>query len=283
LLTVACYSYKGGAGRSTSAANLAVELARNGNKVAIIDADLTAPGLHYIFNVEEMTKLDSYKGTHHLATGWLRAKEFFTEGVFFIDVGKLESNMEWGLPEGAVVSFLASSPGQHPNVKNDAEKPAGIIDNFESIKEELSTRGYNYLIIDSASGITPISVTCFHCCDLLLVFFRWTLQHVRGTIECVETLKKVNNKFKLDYTMQTVATSVPSDEELKGQTDEIRRKLLNDRAISRQALMNINAIPIVEIGEHLPFKWNESITNDPELFIPLAKYVNSLSRNKRGA
>ena len=70
MFTVTCFSYKGGAGRSTSAANLAFELAKDGNKVAIIDADLTAPGLHYIFNAEkESTSSPLYLGTHHLVNG----------------------------------------------------------------------------------------------------------------------------------------------------------------------------------------------------------------------
>ncbi|MCP5107389.1 MAG: P-loop NTPase, partial [bacterium] len=46
-----CYSYKGGSGRSTAAANIAGSLFRNGMKVACMDMDFGAPGLHEIIKV----------------------------------------------------------------------------------------------------------------------------------------------------------------------------------------------------------------------------------------
>ena len=39
------YSFKGGVGRSLALVNVAVELAKDGNNVAIVDFDLEAPGL----------------------------------------------------------------------------------------------------------------------------------------------------------------------------------------------------------------------------------------------
>src|SRR5882757_480564 len=46
---VTFYSYKGGVGRSSTLANVAVLLARWGYRVLAIDWDLEAPGLHYYF------------------------------------------------------------------------------------------------------------------------------------------------------------------------------------------------------------------------------------------
>src|SRR4051812_3785688 len=43
---VTFYSYKGGTGRSMALANVAWILAANGKRVAVIDWDLEAPGLH---------------------------------------------------------------------------------------------------------------------------------------------------------------------------------------------------------------------------------------------
>jgi len=42
---VAFYSFKGGVGRSTALAAFAIHRAREGERVAVIDADLDAPGI----------------------------------------------------------------------------------------------------------------------------------------------------------------------------------------------------------------------------------------------
>jgi len=60
---IAIHSYRGGTGKSTTTANLAVMLALYGKKVATIDLDLTSPGLHVIYQVSQTmmkTTLNDY-------------------------------------------------------------------------------------------------------------------------------------------------------------------------------------------------------------------------------
>ena len=49
---IGIHSDRGGSGKTTLAANLAYVLARNGAKVAVLDADLQAPELHTLLGVE---------------------------------------------------------------------------------------------------------------------------------------------------------------------------------------------------------------------------------------
>ena len=50
---IAVISGKGGVGKSTVAANLAVSLAKSGSKVGILDADVLGPSVPIMFNVED--------------------------------------------------------------------------------------------------------------------------------------------------------------------------------------------------------------------------------------
>src|SRR5271170_5698666 len=52
-LIVTFYSWKGGVGRTMALANTAVQLARKGNRVLIVDWDLEAPGLSKYFEGKE--------------------------------------------------------------------------------------------------------------------------------------------------------------------------------------------------------------------------------------
>jgi len=50
--SIAIHSYKGGTGKSTITANVAVALALKGRRVGIMDMDLEGPGLHVFFNID---------------------------------------------------------------------------------------------------------------------------------------------------------------------------------------------------------------------------------------
>src|SRR5712691_7911598 len=49
--SIAVHSFKGGTGKSTITANLAVALVSRGKSVGVMDMDLEGPGLHVLFNV----------------------------------------------------------------------------------------------------------------------------------------------------------------------------------------------------------------------------------------
>jgi len=49
---IAFHSYKGGTGKTTLAANLAALLAKNGNRVFLLDLDFYAPSLQSYFEAQ---------------------------------------------------------------------------------------------------------------------------------------------------------------------------------------------------------------------------------------
>ncbi|HJO90890.1 MAG TPA: P-loop NTPase, partial [Anaerolineales bacterium] len=52
--TVAIASGEGGVGKSTIAVNVAILIARNGNKVGLLDADVYGPNCHIMMGVNSL-------------------------------------------------------------------------------------------------------------------------------------------------------------------------------------------------------------------------------------
>ena len=52
---ITVHSYRGGTGKSNLTANLAVTMARHGQRVGIIDTDVQSPGIHVLFGLDETT------------------------------------------------------------------------------------------------------------------------------------------------------------------------------------------------------------------------------------
>jgi MinD-like ATPase involved in chromosome partitioning or flagellar assembly len=58
------HSYKGGTGKTTFVGNLGVLLAQGGQKVCIIDTDVSGPGIHSLLDIKyEKTLIDFLQGT----------------------------------------------------------------------------------------------------------------------------------------------------------------------------------------------------------------------------
>ncbi len=50
---VSIHSFRGGTGKSNTAANLAAQVAMAGKRVGIVDTDIQSPGIHVLFGLDE--------------------------------------------------------------------------------------------------------------------------------------------------------------------------------------------------------------------------------------
>ncbi|WP_339541708.1 AAA family ATPase [Pseudomonas sp. JAI120] len=91
--TIHFYGQKGGQARSSVVGALARDLADNGHKVLVIDADIEAPTLHTIFGIEQIEIENSLMGY----AGWAAEPSYTSNptipGVYFI--GCRPTNEDW--------------------------------------------------------------------------------------------------------------------------------------------------------------------------------------------
>lgn len=121
---IAVAAGKGGVGKSNVSVNLSVGLAKKGNKVLLLDADLG------LANIDILLGLHAKNNLSHVMEGKCHLSEIILTGPEGIQIVPASSGIEY---------MTQLSPMEH----------AGIIDAFNEITDEI-----DYMIIDTAAGIS---------------------------------------------------------------------------------------------------------------------------------
>jgi ATP-binding protein involved in chromosome partitioning len=95
---IAVASGKGGVGKSTITLNLAIELARNGRRVGLLDADFYGPDIPLMVGVSKTKALKQWALWRHQDLGGLRLEPLEREGIKIMSVGLMlaeQQAMAW--------------------------------------------------------------------------------------------------------------------------------------------------------------------------------------------
>lgn len=162
---ISVQSFKGGTGKSTISANLAVTLAQLGKRIGVVDLDLEGPGLHVIFGVSDnditatINDVLQHKAQVNQAVVDLTAKAKLKAGcLVFCPAGhKLEEIMQ--ILDTGFNLFT-----------------------FKTVLEEMaSDYRLDYLIIDSHPGIEKDTLLAMALCDYLVLISRVDQQDLFGS------------------------------------------------------------------------------------------------------
>ena len=191
------FSYKGGTGRSMALANVAWVLASSGQRVLMMDWDFEAPGLHrYVHPFLSDPELIESAG---LIDFFLK----FAAAAISVE----ESNKDWFQPYTDLLNYTRSVDFVFPEIQGKRGYldliPAGLQDGqysvrvngfnwerfytafgggifLEAVKQKLR-REYDYILIDSRTGVSDTSGICtVQMPDDLVACFTLNRQSIAG-------------------------------------------------------------------------------------------------------
>jgi septum site-determining protein MinD len=176
-LKIAVHSFKGGTGKSTITANLAVSLAREGRRVGVLDMDLAGPGLHVLFEMKPH-EID------HTLNDYLLGK-------CSADSITIDLTEKMGLKRGSLVFVPASFKAEDIiRVLSKGYEIGMFRDALDLISR---MHNLDYMIIDTHPGIEKSTLISMGVCDMNIIISRMDSQDIFGTgvmLEVTRVLEK---------------------------------------------------------------------------------------------
>ena len=151
------YSFKGGVGRSMALANVAVELAKRGRRVLVVDFDLEAPGLDTFDILRPREDVPGIIDFVHDYVGSDRAPDVREFTSRLSDVGDQDGEL-WIMPSGAQRTTYAAQFNEIDWAELYEKRDGYLL--FEDLKAQWeSCIKPDYVLIDSRTGHTTPAVS----------------------------------------------------------------------------------------------------------------------------
>lgn len=179
---VAIHSFRGGTGKSNLVANIAVQLASKGKRVAIVDTDIQSPGIHVLFGLDE-TKID-------------KALNDYLRGTSSIDeVAYPLHEIASGSPERAFLKdmklWLIPSSIRAEEITRILQEGYNVSVLNQGFHSVMVSLGLDYLFIDTHPGINEETLLSVAISHILILILRPDQQDFQGTAVVVDIARQL--------------------------------------------------------------------------------------------
>lgn len=204
---ISIHSFRGGTGKSNLTANIAVAVASQGKRVAVVDTDIQSPGIHVIFG------LDEEEMTYSL-NDYLWGKCTLQQTAYDVTRNLKTADGTIASIKGSV--FLVPSSlraGEIARVLREGFDVGLLNDGFQELIDQLQL---DYLFIDTHPGLNEETLLSITISDALVVILRPDRQDYLGTAVTLEVARKLDvpklmmlvNKMPRRFDRQSVQVQV---------------------------------------------------------------------------
>jgi len=319
-MIVTFYSYKGGVGRTQLLANLAAYFCfYRDKKVLTIDWDLEAPGLHYYFKQDNLKQNGLLEFLQHycdVMESRVNVKESAIEAEFkqslpkYIkkDIGVSESgNGRIDLMTAGLYDETYSQKANHFDwVKFYESLDGGFF--IELFKKYLRAQDYDYIFIDSRTGVSDYSGICnIQMPDANVIVIAPTDQNVKGSKRVIQRINEAKyikeQKQRYPIIIPILSRLDPSNnkqrgnwikrfrEEFRGHIDQLfklsvnlsyhkeQEEIIDDSIVEKYISKTLLEYQTdISYGEKLLFgkkKKKIEITTIEKQFVSIAKFIEA--------
>lgn len=174
---VSIHSFRGGTGKSNLTANIAVTVARMGQRVGVIDTDIQSPGIHVLFGMDE-EKMP--KALNDYLWGNCRIEETA------YDVSHVAGASEAGGSLHLIPSSVRT--GEIARVLREGYDVGLLNDGFQRL---IRTLKLDVLLIDTHPGMNEETLLSIAISDALAIILRPDQQDYQGTGVTVDVARKL--------------------------------------------------------------------------------------------
>jgi MinD-like ATPase involved in chromosome partitioning or flagellar assembly len=204
---VTFYSFKGGVGRTQALANVAVALARRGQRVIVVDMDLESPGLHRFFGPEVGRAWTEEELTGSDRRGVL---EYFEDAIKLPDdepsltfLSCVHTQIETG--RGSIRLLLPGRldqtyPERVARLSFDALYQSFDGHDFvEAFRRQLVEADADFVLVDSRTGMTDVAGVCtFQLPNIIVAMFALHRQGIEGVRQVAKAIERARTTLADD-------------------------------------------------------------------------------------
>lgn len=174
---ISVHSFRGGTGKSNTSANLATLLAREGNRVGVVDTDIQSPGIHVLFNLDESEMA-------HSLNDYLWGKCDIKDCAYDVTgrVGADVKGQIYLIPSSIKASEIA-------RILREGYDVGLLNDGFQALIQGLKL---DFLVIDTHPGLNEETLLSIAVSDVLVIIMRPDQQDYQGTSVTVEVARKLD-------------------------------------------------------------------------------------------